>query len=35
MGVQIEKLEHSMAKLTIEVNADEFVKAMKAALLCC
>lgn len=31
MGVQIEKLEHSMAKLTIEVNADEFVKAMKAA----
>ena len=31
MSLQIEKLEHNMVKLTIEVDADKFVKAMKAA----
>lgn len=31
MSLQIEKLEHNMAKLTIEVDADIFVDAMKKA----
>ena len=31
MSLQIEKLEHNMVKLTIEVDADKFVKAMKEA----
>lgn len=31
MSLQIEKLEHNMAKLTIEVDADKFVAAMKEA----
>ena len=31
MSLQIEKLEHNMAKLTIEVDADIFVAAMKEA----
>jgi trigger factor len=31
MSLTVEKLEHSMAKLTIEVPAEEFVKAMTAA----
>lgn len=31
MSLQVEKLEHNMAKLTIEVEADEFAKAMKEA----
>lgn len=31
MSLQIEKLEHNMAKLTIEVEAEEFLKAMKEA----
>jgi trigger factor len=31
MSVQVEKLEHNMAKLTIEVSADELEKALEAA----
>lgn len=31
MSMQVEKLEHNMAKLTIEVGADEFLKAMTRA----
>ena len=31
MSLQVEKLEHNMAKLTIEVEAEEFAKAMKEA----
>ncbi|HCM92154.1 MAG TPA: trigger factor [Lachnospiraceae bacterium] len=31
MSMQVEKLEHNMAKLTIEVEADEFLKAMTRA----
>ncbi|MCD7709355.1 MAG: trigger factor [Clostridiales bacterium] len=31
MSVQVEKLEHNMAKLTIEVGADELEKALEAA----
>ncbi len=31
MSMQVEKLEHNMAKLTIEVEADEFLKAMTKA----
>ena len=31
MSLQVEKLEHNMAKLTIEVDADKFVAAMKTA----
>ena len=31
MSLQVEKLEHNMAKLTIEVDADKFVAAMKVA----
>ena len=31
MSLQVEKLEHNMAKLTIEVEAEEFTKAMKEA----
>ena len=31
MSLQVEKLEKNMAKLTIEVSAEEFEKAMKAA----
>lgn len=31
MSTQVERLEHNMAKLTIEVPADEFAKALKAA----
>lgn len=31
MSLQVEKLEHNMAKLTIEVTADEFAKAMTEA----
>ena len=33
MSVQIEKLEKSMAKLTIEVSAEEFEKALQTAYL--
>ncbi len=33
MSLQVEKLEKSMAKLTIEVSADEFEKAMQKAYL--
>ena len=31
MSTQVERLEHNMAKLTIEVPAEEFNKALKAA----
>ena len=31
MSMQVENLEHNMAKLTIEVEADEFLKAMTKA----
>ena len=31
MSVQVEKLEKNMAKLTIEVAAEDFVKAVEAA----
>ena len=31
MSVQVEKLEHNMAKLTIEVSAEEVEKALNAA----
>lgn len=31
MSTQVERLEHNMAKLTIEVPAEEFAKALKAA----
>ena len=31
MSVQVENLEHNMAKLTIEVSADELEKAIEAA----
>ena len=31
MSLQIEKLEHNMAKLTIEVSAEEMEKATEAA----
>lgn len=31
MSLQVEKLEHNMAKLTIEVDADKFLAAMKTA----
>ena len=31
MSLQVEKLEHNMAKLTIEVEASKFVAAMKKA----
>ena len=31
MSVQVERLEHNMAKLTIEVEAKEFDAAMKRA----
>lgn len=33
MSLQVEKLEHNMAKLTIEVGADEVEKALQAAYL--
>lgn len=33
MGLQVEKLEHNMAKLTIEVDAEEVEKAIQAAYL--
>ena len=33
MGLQVEKLEHNMAKLTIEVPAEEVEKALQAAYL--
>ena len=33
MSLQVEKLEHNMAKLTIEVGADEVEKAIQAAYL--
>ena len=33
MSVQIEKLEKSMAKLTIEASAEDFEKAMQQAYL--
>ncbi|HEY9574700.1 MAG TPA: trigger factor family protein, partial [Lachnospiraceae bacterium] len=33
MSVQVENLEKNMAKLTIEVSADEFEKALQAAYL--
>ena len=33
MSVNIEKLEHNMAKLTIEVSAEDFEKAVQAAYL--
>ncbi|MDO4523497.1 MAG: trigger factor [Eubacteriales bacterium] len=33
MSLQVERLEHNMAKLTIEVSADEFEKAMQSAFL--
>ena len=33
MSVQVEKLEHNMAKLTIEVSAEEVEKALQAAYL--
>lgn len=33
MSLQVEKLEHNMAKLTIEVSAEEFDKAMQSAYL--
>ena len=32
-GLQVEKLEHNMAKLTIEVSAEEVEKALQAAYL--
>lgn len=32
MSLQVEKLEKNMAKLTIEVSADEFSKALEDAL---
>ena len=31
MSLQVEKLEHNMAKLTIEVGEDEVEKALQAA----
>ena len=31
MSLQVEKLEHNMAKLTIEVSAEEVEKALQAA----
>ena len=31
MSVQVEKLEKNMAKLTIEVAAEDFVKAVESA----
>ena len=31
MSLQVDKLEKNMSKLTIEVSAEEFEKAMKAA----
>ena len=31
MSTQVEKLEHNMVKLTVEVSAEEFAKAVKAA----
>ena len=31
MSLQVEKLEHNMVKLTIEVSAEEFAKAMQNA----
>ena len=31
MSVQVENLEHNMAKLTIEVSAEELEKALDAA----
>lgn len=31
MSVQVEKLEKNMAKLTIEVSAEEFEKAIRGA----
>ena len=33
MSLQVEKLEKNMAKLTIEVSAEEFEKAIQAAYL--
>ena len=33
MSLQVEKLEHNMAKLTIEVAAEEVEKALQAAYL--
>ena len=33
MSLQVEKLEHNMAKLTIEVPAEELEKALQAAYL--
>ena len=33
MSLQVEKLEHNMAKLTIEVAAEEVEKAIQAAYL--
>lgn len=33
MSVQVEKLEHNMAKLTVEVSADEVEKALQAAYM--
>ena len=33
MSLQVEKLEHNMAKLTIEVSAEEVEKALQAAYL--
>ena len=31
MSTQVEKLEHNMAKLTVEVSAEDFEKAMQKA----
>ena len=31
MSVKVEQLEHNMAKMTVEVPADEFVKAIESA----
>ena len=33
MSLQVEKLEHNMAKLTVEVAAEEVEKALQAAYL--
>ena len=33
MSLQVERLEHNMAKLTIEVPAEEVEKALQAAYL--
>ena len=33
MSLQVEKLEHNMAKLTIEVSAEDVEKALQAAYL--